>query len=319
MIDKSILLDNKKFTLGVFDDSDKLIHAVETLRKKGIKIFDCYTPFPVHNLDKALGYERTNLTIGAFLCGMLGSLSGFSLAYYMNVVDWPMIVGGKPNDLGMFTSFIPIIFELTILFTAFGMVIMFFARSRMIHGIKEDLLNVRQTNDKLLLAIDNAENGDFTNADIISLLKNEGAVEIQNNSEAFNTSHSDYSASNPPVPQLVDYSSTISKESTTEKSEVKTEVETKKVLSEEEKGSRLDLIKNILGQAAEGIKDDLKLISGVGPKYEETLNGIGIFTFEQVSKMTPATIEAIEEITNYFPGRIERDDWIGQAKKLMNK
>jgi predicted flap endonuclease-1-like 5' DNA nuclease len=319
MIDKSILLDNKKFTLGVFDDSDKLIHAVETLRKKGIKIFDCYTPFPVHNLDKALGYERTNLTIGAFLCGMLGSLSGFSLAYYMNVVDWPMIVGGKPNDLGMFTSFIPIIFELTILFTAFGMVIMFFARSRMIHGIKEDLLNVRQTNDKLVLAIDNAENVDFTNADIISLLKNEGAVEIQNNSEAFNTSHSDFSASKPPVAQLVDNASTITKESTTENTEIKTEVETKKVLSAEEKGLKLDLIKNILGEAAEGVKDDLKLISGVGPKYEETLNGIGIFTFEQVSKMTPATIEAIEEITNYFPGRIERDDWIGQAKKLMNK
>jgi predicted flap endonuclease-1-like 5' DNA nuclease len=319
MIDKSILLDNKKFTLGVFDDSDKLIHAVETLRKKGIKIFDCYTPFPVHNLDKALGYERTNLTIGAFLCGMLGSLSGFSLAYYMNVVDWPMIVGGKPNDLGMFTSFIPIIFELTILFTAFGMVIMFFARSRMIHGIKEDLLNVRQTNDKLVLAIDNAENVDFTNADIISLLKNEGAVEIQNNSEAFNTSHSDFSASNPPVAQLVDNASTITKESTTENTEIKTEVETKKVLSAEEKGLKLDLIKNILGEAVEGVKDDLKLISGVGPKYEETLNGIGIFTFEQVSKMTPATIEAIEEITNYFPGRIERDDWIGQAKKLMNK
>jgi predicted flap endonuclease-1-like 5' DNA nuclease len=315
MIDKSILLDNKKFTLGVFDDSDKLIHAVETLRKKGIKIFDCYTPFPVHNLDKALGYERTNLTIGAFLCGMLGSLSGFSLAYYMTVVDWPMIVGGKPNDLGMFTSFIPIIFELTILFTAFGMVIMFFARSRMIHGIKEDLLNVRQTNDKLVLAIDNAENVDFTNADIISLLKNEGAVEIQNNSEAFNTSHSDFSASNPPV----DNASTITKESTTENTEIKTEVETKKVLSAEEKGLKLDLIKNILGEAVEGVKDDLKLISGVGPKYEETLNGIGIFTFEQVSKMTPATIEAIEEITNYFPGRIERDDWIGQAKKLMNK
>ena len=101
--------------------------------------------------------------------------------------------------------------------------------------------------------------------------------------------------------------------------EIKTEVETKKVLSAEEKGLKLDLIKNILGEAAEGVKDDLKLISGVGPKYEETLNGIGIFTFEQVSKMTPATIEAIEEITNYFPGRIERDDWIGQAKKLMNK
>ena len=136
MVDKSILLDNKKFTVGIFDDSDKLLHAVNTLKEKGIKIFDCYTPFPVHHLDHALGYHRTNLTIGAFLCGMLGCLSGFTLAYYMNVVDWPMIIGGKPQDISVFTSFIPVMFELTILFTAFGMVIMFFARSRMIHGIK---------------------------------------------------------------------------------------------------------------------------------------------------------------------------------------
>jgi hypothetical protein len=188
MVDKSILLDNKKFTVGTFTDSDKLLHAVETLRKKGVKIFDCYTPFPVHHLDHALGYTRTNLTIGAFLCGMLGSLSGFTLAYSMNVVDWPMIIGGKPQDINVFTSFIPVIFELTILFTAFGMVIMFFARNRMIHGIKEDLLDRRQTDDHLLIAIDNSEAQSLSNDEIQTILVNEGAVKVKGNVEAFNTS-----------------------------------------------------------------------------------------------------------------------------------
>jgi len=188
MVDKSILLDNKKFTVGTFTDSDKLLHAVETLRKKGVKIFDCYTPFPVHHLDLALGYTRTNLTIGAFLCGMLGSLSGFTLAYSMNVVDWPMIIGGKPQDINVFTSFIPVIFELTILFTAFGMVIMFFARNRMMHGIKEDLLDRRQTDDHLLIAIDNSEAQSLSNDEIQTILVNEGAVKVKGNVEAFNTS-----------------------------------------------------------------------------------------------------------------------------------
>ncbi|HBN03907.1 MAG TPA: DUF3341 domain-containing protein [Bacteroidetes bacterium] len=188
MVDKSILLDNKKFTVGTFTDSDKLLHAVETLRKKEVKIFDCYTPFPVHHLDHALGYTRTNLTIGAFLCGMLGTLSGFTLAYSMNVVDWPMIIGGKPQDINVFTSFIPVIFELTILFTAFGMVIMFFARNRMIHGIKEDLLDRRQTDDHLLLAIDNSEEQSLSNDEIQSILINEGAVKVKGNVESFNTS-----------------------------------------------------------------------------------------------------------------------------------
>jgi hypothetical protein len=188
MIDKSILLDNKKFTIGIFDDSDKLLHAVATLKNKGVKIFDCYTPFPVHHLDKALGYERTNITIGAFICGMLGSLSGFTLAYYMNVVDWPMIIGGKPQDISVFTSFIPVIFELTILFTAFGMVILFFARSRMILGIKEDLLSRRQTDDHMVLAIDNDEEQSISNTEIQTLLTSEGAIEVNGSRAAFNTS-----------------------------------------------------------------------------------------------------------------------------------
>lgn len=179
----------------------------------------------------------------------------------------------------------------------------------MIHGIKEDLLNVQQTDDKLLLAIDNSENGDFSNSDIVSILRNEGAIEVQNNTEAFNTSHSEYSASNPPKFQSADQNNNSKNSASSE---------TAKVLSEEERNSRLELIKSTLGEANDTIKNDLKLISGVGPKYEETLNSIGIFTFEQVSKMTPETIQAIEEVTNYFPGRIERDDWIGQAIKLMN-
>lgn len=305
MIDKSILLDNKKFTLGIFDDSDKLLHAVKTLKSKGVKIFDCYTPFPVHHLDKELGYDRTNLTVGAFLCGLLGSLSGFTLGYYMNVVDWPMIIGGKPDDIKMFTSFIPIIFELTILFTAFGMVIMFFARSRMVHGIKEDLLHARQTNDRLVLAIDDSVEQQISNSEIQQILKDEGAVEVDSGKEAFNTSHTDHDT--PAEPKTVS-----TPKATDEPTEKRAE------LSEEAKAEKLNLLSTTLGTAEEGVKDDLKKISGVGPVYEKTLNGIGIYTFEQVSKLTPETIEAIEELTGYFPGRIERDNWIGQAKDLMN-
>ena len=311
MVDKSILLDNKKFTLGIFDDPDKLLHAVDKLKKKGVKIFDCYTPFPVHHLDKALGYDRTNLTIGAFLCGLLGSLSGFTLAYSMNVVDWPMIIGGKPNTINMFTSFIPVIFELTILFTAFGMVGLFFMRSRMFHGIKEDLLDVRQTNDRLLLAIDNEVEQTISNSDIISLLKDEGALEVKGEMEAFNTSLSmDHGVNMTSQPSAAPMKPATSAAEAPAKAK-------KVVLSDAEKEERLNIIKSAMGEGSAANKDDLKLISGVGPKYEDTLNSIGIFTFEQVSKMTPEAIKAVEEITNYFPGRIERDDWIGQAKKLM--
>jgi len=64
--------------------------------------------------------------------------------------------------------------------------------------------------------------------------------------------------------------------------------------------------------------DNLKKISGVGPKMEGVLNQIGVFTFLQVSKMTSKEYNLLDSITGSFPGRAERDDWAGQAKKLIN-
>ncbi|WP_299222824.1 NrfD/PsrC family molybdoenzyme membrane anchor subunit [uncultured Psychroserpens sp.] len=64
--------------------------------------------------------------------------------------------------------------------------------------------------------------------------------------------------------------------------------------------------------------DDLKKISGIGPKMENVLNQIGIYTYLQVSKMTKREYDLLDSITGSFPGRAERDDWSGQAKKLIN-
>jgi len=64
--------------------------------------------------------------------------------------------------------------------------------------------------------------------------------------------------------------------------------------------------------------DDLKKVNGIGPKMEEKLNELGIFTFAQVSKMTQKEYDLLDSITGSFPGRAERDDWAGQASKLNN-
>ena len=64
--------------------------------------------------------------------------------------------------------------------------------------------------------------------------------------------------------------------------------------------------------------DDLQKINGIGPKMEEVLNSIGIYTYLQVSKMTKKEYDLLDEITGSFPGRAERDDWAGQAKNLLN-
>lgn len=67
----------------------------------------------------------------------------------------------------------------------------------------------------------------------------------------------------------------------------------------------------------EQAKDDLTRIKVIGPFLEEQLNQIGVFTYEQIAEFDQATIDEVTKAIGYFPGRIEKDDWVGQAKKLL--
>ncbi len=71
------------------------------------------------------------------------------------------------------------------------------------------------------------------------------------------------------------------------------------------------------GHADASMKEDLTRINGIGPYIELKLNEIGIFTVEQISRLTEEDIRVITELIDFFPGRIERDDWVGQAENLM--
>jgi molybdopterin-containing oxidoreductase family membrane subunit len=83
---------------------------------------------------------------------------------------------------------------------------------------------------------------------------------------------------------------------------------------------KLDSLLGTIGtfDAASEQADDLKRVNGIGPVMEKTLNEIGIFTFVQVSKMTEKEYNLLDSITGSFPGRAQRDDWAGQAKKLIS-
>ena len=71
------------------------------------------------------------------------------------------------------------------------------------------------------------------------------------------------------------------------------------------------------GIASESEKDDLKMISGIGPFIEERLNALDIYTFRQISNFSPQDILAINDAIEYFSGRIERDEWVAQALELV--
>jgi predicted flap endonuclease-1-like 5' DNA nuclease len=74
---------------------------------------------------------------------------------------------------------------------------------------------------------------------------------------------------------------------------------------------------NSFGTASDTEKDDLKMISGIGPFIEERLHALDIYTFKQISKFTKKDIETINVAIEYFSGRIERDEWVAQAKELV--
>lgn len=88
------------------------------------------------------------------------------------------------------------------------------------------------------------------------------------------------------------------------------------VIPEDTHGS--DSLVSRLGifDAATQKADDLKVINGIGPKMEEKLNELGIYTYEQVGKMTSVEYNLLDNLTGSFPGRAERDDWAGQANNL---
>ena len=73
------------------------------------------------------------------------------------------------------------------------------------------------------------------------------------------------------------------------------------------------------GIASESEKDDLKMISGIGPFIEERLHALDIYTFLQISKFTPQDIDTINDAIEYFSGRIERDEWVAQALELVRR
>ncbi len=166
---------NKNFVVGVFNDEDVLLHAVEHVREKGVKIHEVFTPFPVHGLDEALGYTRTRLPIAAFLFGMTGTCLALFTQIWMLGYDWPMIIGGKNH--ASLPPFIPVTFEFTVLCAAFGMVITFFIVSDMKPYKWPRQFDVRSTDDKHVMAIDLATNK-FSKDEIARILKDNGAVEV---------------------------------------------------------------------------------------------------------------------------------------------
>lgn len=164
-----------KFLVGIFDDDDVVLSAVKKVKQAGVKVHEVYSPFAIHGMDDAIGHPRTKIGIAAFIFGVIGCVCALTLTIWTMGFDWPMIIGGK--DPISIPNFIPITFELTVLFTAFGMTLGFFVTNGLGPSVKPLLFDPRCTDNKFVMAIDLAKNK-LAEADIVTMLKNAGAEEV---------------------------------------------------------------------------------------------------------------------------------------------
>ena len=101
------------------------------------------------------------------------------------------------------------------------------------------------------------------------------------------------------------------------------EVKSPKEIAEKARTSYISFTNNTpkldfdhFGHADTGNSEDLTKINGIGPYIEQKLNDIGIYNYRQLSRFKDEDIRVLTELIDFFPGRIERDDWVGQAEEL---
>jgi hypothetical protein len=163
----------KKFAVGCFDDEAVLFPAVKQVRKAGYKIHDVYSPMPIHGLDTAMGLRDTSLHTAGFIYAITGTATALAFMSWVFTSDWPLNIGGKPHFA--LPAWIPITFELTVLFSAVGMVLTFCYLCQLAPFVKKEHFHPRSTDDLFVMAIELTPK--TNEADLTSFLQNAGAKE----------------------------------------------------------------------------------------------------------------------------------------------
>jgi len=170
----------EKIIYAMYDDDDVLKDGAKKLVAKGVKVSEVFSPFPIHGIDPIIGVKNTRLGIMAFLYAITGTmLATIGMRYFM-ITDWPMNIGGKPNNtyLQNILAFIPVTFEFTVLCAAHGMALTYFLRNKTLPGLPAQNPDPRTTDDRFVMELRLSENSKFTEEELTELLQTTGYVEL---------------------------------------------------------------------------------------------------------------------------------------------
>ncbi len=165
--------------VAVFETPAEILRAAEAVRDAGYRRFDVHTPFPVHHMDRAMGLRDTRLPWVILGMAVLGCATAVGLQGWAMGKGYPFILSGKP--LFSLPAFVPIIFELTVLFAAFGAVFGMLAFNRLpalYHPLFKNRPFSRVARDGFFIVIESSDEK-FKAEDVRKLFESLGAKEIE--------------------------------------------------------------------------------------------------------------------------------------------
>jgi hypothetical protein len=166
----------RRLFIGVFDNEVDMIAAVRASRLGGHTIVDVHTPYPVHGLDAAMGLSPSRLPWIVFGVGLLAAALKVWFEYWTTAVDWPINVGGKPwNSL---PAFVPVTFEVMVLFAGLSAVFGFFAVCKLFPGKRADLPVPGVTDDRFAVILEES-NSTFDVSAMERLFHSLNAVHVE--------------------------------------------------------------------------------------------------------------------------------------------
>lgn len=165
--------------IGLFDEPDALLHAAGKVRDAGYTEWDCHTPYPVHGLDQAMGLRPSPIPMICLLAGFGGAGLGFFFMWWTSVVDYPVLIGGKP--LFSWPAFIPPTFEFFVLFAALTTFacVLFFCRLFRWHSPLHDADVMREVTTTRFGIVLKAEDARFSWTEAQRLLAEAGCTDIR--------------------------------------------------------------------------------------------------------------------------------------------
>lgn len=146
---------SRRLLVGVFGHEKDILGATKAAREAGYRIEDVYTPYAVHGMDAAQGLRKSRLPWICLGLGLAGAAAKLWYQVWTSATSWPVNVGGKP--LRSIPAFVPVTFEMMVLFAGVGTVLAFFLISRLWPGKKPNIRYERVTDDRFALVLEQTD------------------------------------------------------------------------------------------------------------------------------------------------------------------